>query len=165
MFFKLFTLIWCLNLSVCHMLFICHVLTSIIYVKVVFAFMHILFYVGSFHPVITQHSYDNVEEHFKRSLGVNYQRSKSRQLSLSVSVDDHFAKALGEKWIQLKASSSSCNISPSQFSSSSSSPSSSIFIHSLGSDKSSKKACKTSVSPITTTSNTWSGQWKELKMN
>ncbi|XP_062854634.1 vestigial like 4 like [Trichomycterus rosablanca] len=108
--------------------------------------------------VITQHSYDNVEEHFKRSLGVNYQKNTSRQLSISVSVDDHFAKALGEKWIQLKASSSSCNRSSSQSSSSSSSPNSPIFIHSLGSGKSYKKACKDPGSPVTTTSSMWSGQ-------
>ncbi|XP_066565987.1 vestigial like 4 like isoform X2 [Amia ocellicauda] len=45
-----------------------------------------------------------VEEHFRRSLGVNYRQADSGQHSVSVSVDDHFAKALGDKWLQIKAS-------------------------------------------------------------
>ncbi|XP_036434504.1 vestigial like 4 like [Colossoma macropomum] len=106
--------------------------------------------------VMTHHSCDNVEEHFQRSLGVNYQNSSSKQLSISVSVDDHFAKALGEKWLQLKASSSFCT-SSSSLSSSSSSPSSSpTFIHSPGYGQSPKRARKDSVSPTTTTPSLWS---------
>ncbi|KAG9337483.1 hypothetical protein JZ751_028674 [Albula glossodonta] len=60
-------------------------------------------------------AYDHVvEEHFRRSLGVNYHKKTNPcQLSVSVSVDDHFAKALGEKWFQLKASSSLHSSSPS----------------------------------------------------
>lgn len=97
---------------------------------------------------VSQHSYDHVEEHFQRSLGINYHRATS----ISVSVDDHFAKALGDKWLQLKASSSSCHSSSS--SSSSSPPSSPSFIHSPG--YSPKRARKDSSSPTTTTPNFWS---------
>ncbi|KAK7135670.1 hypothetical protein R3I94_014360 [Phoxinus phoxinus] len=100
--------------------------------------------------VVTQHSYDHVEEHFQRSLGMNYHRAAS----ISVSVDDHFAKALGDKWLQLKASSSSCHSSAS--SSSSSPPSSPTFIHSPGNCQSPKRAHKDSISPSTTTPNLWS---------
>ncbi|XP_030593975.1 vestigial like 4 like [Archocentrus centrarchus] len=58
-------------------------------------------------------NYDHVlEEHFQRSLGVNYQKAQSQQLSISVSVDDHFAKALGDKWLQIKSKSSSCSSTP-----------------------------------------------------
>ncbi|KAK2898720.1 hypothetical protein QQF64_032017 [Cirrhinus molitorella] len=99
---------------------------------------------------VTQHSYDHVEEHFQRSLGMNYHRATS----ISVSVDDHFAKALGDKWLQLKASSSSCHSSSS--SSSSSPPSSPTFIHSPGYSQSPKRPRKDSVSPTTTTPNLWS---------
>ncbi|XP_077379104.1 vestigial like 4 like isoform X2 [Festucalex cinctus] len=53
-----------------------------------------------------------VEEHFQRSLGANYQKTHSQQLSISVSVDDHFAKALGDKWLQIKSKSSSCSSTP-----------------------------------------------------
>ncbi|XP_068167445.1 vestigial like 4 like [Antennarius striatus] len=62
-----------------------------------------------------------VDEHFQRSLGINYpkappqQRSVSvppQQLSISVSVDDHFAKALGATWQQIKSKSSSCSSTP-----------------------------------------------------
>lgn len=57
--------------------------------------------------------YDHVlEEHFQRSLGVDYQKARSQQLSISVSVDDHFAKALGDKWLQIKSKSSSCSSTP-----------------------------------------------------
>ncbi|NP_001073467.1 vestigial like 4 like [Danio rerio] len=97
---------------------------------------------------VSKHSYDHVEEHFQRSLGINYHRATS----ISVSVDDHFAKALGDKWLQLKASSSSCHSSSS--SSSSSPPSSPTFIHSPG--YSPKRARKDSSSPTTTTPNFWS---------
>ncbi|XP_059192848.1 vestigial like 4 like [Centropristis striata] len=63
--------------------------------------------------VISKSNYDHVvEEHFQRSLGVNYQKARSQQLSISVSVDDHFAKALGDKWLQIKSKSSSCSSTP-----------------------------------------------------
>lgn len=63
--------------------------------------------------VISKCNYDHVvEEHFQRSLGMNYQRARSQQLSISVSVDDHFAKALGDKWLQIKSKSSSCSSTP-----------------------------------------------------
>ncbi|MED6274605.1 hypothetical protein CHARACLAT_018060 [Characodon lateralis] len=59
-------------------------------------------------------NYDHVlEEHFQRSLGANYPQSRTKELSISVSVDDHFAKALGEdKWLQIKSKSSSCSSTP-----------------------------------------------------
>nr|XP_015200586.1 PREDICTED: transcription cofactor vestigial-like protein 4 [Lepisosteus oculatus] len=47
-----------------------------------------------------------VEEHFRRSLGLHYREADSSALPVSVSVDDHFAKALGDKWLKLRASSS-----------------------------------------------------------
>lgn len=63
--------------------------------------------------VISKRNYDHVvEEHFQRSLGINYQNTRSQQLSISVSVDDHFAKALGDKWLQIKSKSSSCSSTP-----------------------------------------------------
>lgn len=63
-------------------------------------------------PVISKRTYDHVvEEHFQRSLGLDYQKARS-QLSISVSVDDHFAKALGDKWLQIKSKSSSCSSTP-----------------------------------------------------
>lgn len=63
--------------------------------------------------VVSKSNYDHVvEEHFQRSLGVNYQKARSQQLSISVSVDDHFAKALGDKWLQIKSKSSSCSSTP-----------------------------------------------------
>lgn len=63
--------------------------------------------------VISKCNYDHVvEEHFQRSLGVDYQKARSQQLSISVSVDDHFAKALGDKWLQIKSKSSSCSSTP-----------------------------------------------------
>lgn len=63
--------------------------------------------------VISKSNYDHdLEEHFQRSLGVNYQKARSQQLSISVSVDDHFAKALGDKWLQIKSKSSSCSSTP-----------------------------------------------------
>lgn len=66
----------------------------------------------AFLPVISKCNYDHVvEEHFKRSLGLDYQKARS-QLSISVSVDDHFAKALGDKWLQIKSKSSSCSSTP-----------------------------------------------------
>uniref|UniRef100_A0A803KA36 Vestigial like family member 4 n=1 Tax=Xenopus tropicalis TaxID=8364 RepID=A0A803KA36_XENTR len=46
-----------------------------------------------------------VEEHFRRSLGKNYKEPEpvANSVSITGSVDDHFAKALGETWLQIKA--------------------------------------------------------------
>ncbi|KAF7668092.1 hypothetical protein LDENG_00033810 [Lucifuga dentata] len=46
-----------------------------------------------------------IEEHFRRSLGKNYKEPEpvSNSVSITGSVDDHFAKALGEAWLQIKA--------------------------------------------------------------
>lgn len=46
-----------------------------------------------------------IEEHFRRSLGKNYKEAEpvSNSVSITGSVDDHFAKALGDAWLQLKA--------------------------------------------------------------
>ncbi|XP_076023066.1 transcription cofactor vestigial-like protein 4 [Genypterus blacodes] len=50
-----------------------------------------------------------IEEHFRRSLGKNYKEAEpvsnsvSNSVSITGSVDDHFAKALGETWHQIKA--------------------------------------------------------------
>uniref|UniRef100_A0A8C4QG96 Vestigial like family member 4 n=1 Tax=Eptatretus burgeri TaxID=7764 RepID=A0A8C4QG96_EPTBU len=41
-----------------------------------------------------------VEEHFRRSLGQDYRETGS--VSVTGSVDDHFAKALGDAWLRLK---------------------------------------------------------------
>ncbi|XP_032819204.2 uncharacterized protein LOC116947498 [Petromyzon marinus] len=41
-----------------------------------------------------------IEEHFRRSLGKDYREADS--VSITGSVDDHFAKALGDAWFQLK---------------------------------------------------------------
>ncbi|KAM6930446.1 vestigial like 4 like [Xenentodon cancila] len=63
--------------------------------------------------VVSKSNYDRVlEEHFQRSLGPDYQQARAQQLSISVSVDDHFAKALGDKWLQIKSKSSSCSSTP-----------------------------------------------------
>ncbi|GFT39501.1 hypothetical protein NPIL_560961 [Nephila pilipes] len=53
---------------------------------------------GSCDPVI--------DEHFRRSLGKDYQHifSKSTTNNISNTVDDHFAKALGETWHQIQQS-------------------------------------------------------------
>ncbi|KAA0708029.1 Transcription cofactor vestigial-like protein 4 [Triplophysa tibetana] len=50
-----------------------------------------------------------IEEHFRRSLGKNYKEPEpvSNSVSITGSVDDHFAKALGETWLQIKAKGSS----------------------------------------------------------
>ncbi|KAJ4927407.1 hypothetical protein JOQ06_015138 [Pogonophryne albipinna] len=62
-----------------------------------------------------------IEEHFRRSLGKNYKEPEptaSNSVSITSSVDDHFAKALGETWLQIKnkgspsSSGSSPNSSP-----------------------------------------------------
>lgn len=46
-----------------------------------------------------------IEEHFRRSLGKNYKDAEpvSNSVSITGSVDDHFAKALGDAWLQIKA--------------------------------------------------------------
>ncbi|NXT68772.1 VGLL4 protein, partial [Chaetops frenatus] len=46
-----------------------------------------------------------VEEHFRRSLGKNYKEPEpvTNSVSITGSVDDHFAKALGDTWLQIKA--------------------------------------------------------------
>ena len=61
--------------------------------------------------VLSERSCDGVEEHFQRSLGAHYHKS-TPPLSISASVDNHFAKALGDKWHQIKGSSSSTSSSP-----------------------------------------------------
>ncbi|XP_007236372.1 transcription cofactor vestigial-like protein 4 isoform X2 [Astyanax mexicanus] len=45
------------------------------------------------------------EEHFRRSLGDIYKEPEpaSNSVSITGSVDDHFAQALGETWLQIKA--------------------------------------------------------------
>lgn len=43
-----------------------------------------------------------IEEHFRRSLGKIYEEPVSN-LSITGSVDDHFTKALGDAWTQIKA--------------------------------------------------------------
>ncbi|KAM4572042.1 transcription cofactor vestigial-like protein 4 [Fundulus diaphanus] len=46
-----------------------------------------------------------IEEHFRRSLGENYKEAEAVANSVSItgSVDDHFAKALGDAWLQIQA--------------------------------------------------------------
>ncbi|KAK2897439.1 transcription cofactor vestigial-like protein 4 [Channa argus] len=46
-----------------------------------------------------------IEEHFRRSLGKIYKEVEpvSNSVSITGSVDDHFAKALGDAWLQIKA--------------------------------------------------------------
>ncbi|XP_053722941.1 transcription cofactor vestigial-like protein 4b isoform X1 [Synchiropus splendidus] len=62
-----------------------------------------------------------IEEHFRRSLGKNYRQAEAgatNSVSITGSVDDHFAKALGDAWQQIKnkgspsSSGSSPNSSP-----------------------------------------------------
>lgn len=50
-----------------------------------------------------------IEEHFRRSLGENYKEAEavSNSVSITGSVDDHFAKALGDAWLQIQARGSS----------------------------------------------------------
>lgn len=57
-----------------------------------------------------------VEEHFRRSLGKNYKEPEPAPNSVSItgSVDDHFAKALGDTWLQLKAAKDGASSSPEQ---------------------------------------------------
>ncbi|XP_051736196.1 transcription cofactor vestigial-like protein 4 isoform X1 [Ctenopharyngodon idella] len=46
-----------------------------------------------------------IEEHFRRSLGQIYEEPVpvSNSVSITGSVDDHFTKALGDAWLQIKA--------------------------------------------------------------
>ncbi|XP_054629686.1 vestigial like 4 like [Dunckerocampus dactyliophorus] len=98
--------------------------------------------------VISKCNYDHVvEEHFQRSLGANYQKAHSQQLSISVSVDDHFAKALGDKWLQIKSKSSSCSSTP---------PSSPSITHSPAYRQSPHPSHKESTSNSSPTSSHWS---------
>ncbi|XP_004466417.1 transcription cofactor vestigial-like protein 4 isoform X2 [Dasypus novemcinctus] len=55
-----------------------------------------------------------VEEHFRRSLGKNYKEPEPAPSSVSItgSVDDHFAKALGDTWLQIKAAKDGASSSP-----------------------------------------------------
>ncbi|XP_051967677.1 transcription cofactor vestigial-like protein 4b isoform X2 [Xyrauchen texanus] len=50
-----------------------------------------------------------IEEHFRRSLGKNYKEPEpvTNSVSITGSVDDHFAKALGDAWKKIKAKGSS----------------------------------------------------------
>uniref|UniRef100_A0A3Q3DH96 Vestigial like 4 like n=1 Tax=Hippocampus comes TaxID=109280 RepID=A0A3Q3DH96_HIPCM len=98
--------------------------------------------------VISKCNYDHVvEEHFQRSLGANYQKTHSQQLSIGVSVDDHFAKALGDKWLQIKSKSSSCSSTP---------PSSPSITHSPAYIQSPHPSVKESVSKSPPASSHWS---------
>ncbi|KAM7416260.1 hypothetical protein PAMA_018368 [Pampus argenteus] len=98
--------------------------------------------------VISKSNYDHVvEEHFQRSLGMNYQRARAQQLSISVSVDDHFAKALGDKWLQIKSKSSSCSSTP---------PSSPSVTHSPTYNLSPNLSLKESTSSSSPISSRWS---------
>lgn len=98
--------------------------------------------------VISKCDYDHVvEEHFQRSLGVDYQKARSQQLSISVSVDDHFAKALGDKWLQIKSKSSSCSSTP---------PSSPSVTHSPTYSHSPNQSLKEPTSSSSPTSSHWS---------
>ncbi|XP_030271887.1 vestigial like 4 like [Sparus aurata] len=97
---------------------------------------------------VPKSTYDHVvEEHFQRSLGANYQKARSQQLSISLSVDDHFAKALGDKWLQIKSKSSSCSSTP---------PSSPSVTHSPTYSHSSNQSRKESTSSSSPTSSHWS---------
>lgn len=98
--------------------------------------------------VISKSNYDHVvEEHFQRSLGVDYQKARSQQLSISVSVDDHFAKALGDKWLQIKSKSSSCSSTP---------PSSPSVTHSPTYSHSSSQSHKEASRSLSPMSSHWS---------
>ncbi|XP_057207782.1 transcription cofactor vestigial-like protein 4 isoform X2 [Triplophysa rosa] len=44
-----------------------------------------------------------IEEHFRRSLGNIYTEPASKLVCITGSVDDHFTKALGDTWLQIKA--------------------------------------------------------------
>lgn len=103
---------------------------------------------GHASSVISKSNYDHVvEEHFQRSLGVNYQKARSQELSISLSVDDHFTKALGDKWLQIKSKSSSCSSTP---------PSSPSVTHSPTYSHSPNQSRKESTSSSSPTSSHWS---------
>ncbi|XP_026536347.1 transcription cofactor vestigial-like protein 4 isoform X1 [Pseudonaja textilis] len=75
-----------------------------------------------------------VEEHFRRSLGKNYKEPEpvTNSVSITGSVDDHFAKALGDTWLQIKAAKDGVSNSPESASrrgQSSSPPSSHLVNH------------------------------------
>nr|XP_020658214.1 transcription cofactor vestigial-like protein 4 isoform X4 [Pogona vitticeps] len=75
-----------------------------------------------------------VEEHFRRSLGKNYKEPEpvTNSVSITGSVDDHFAKALGDTWLQIKAAKDNVSSSPESASrrgQSSSPPSSHMINH------------------------------------
>ncbi|KAH0630078.1 hypothetical protein JD844_012683 [Phrynosoma platyrhinos] len=75
-----------------------------------------------------------VEEHFRRSLGKNYKEPEpvTNSVSITGSVDDHFAKALGDTWLQIKAAKDGVSSSPESASrrgQSSSPPSSHMVNH------------------------------------
>ncbi|XP_028906021.1 transcription cofactor vestigial-like protein 4 isoform X1 [Ornithorhynchus anatinus] len=74
-----------------------------------------------------------VEEHFRRSLGKNYKEPEpvANSVSITGSVDDHFAKALGDTWLQIKAAKDGASSSPESASrrGQSSSPSSHMVNH------------------------------------
>ncbi|XP_015672302.2 transcription cofactor vestigial-like protein 4 [Protobothrops mucrosquamatus] len=75
-----------------------------------------------------------VEEHFRRSLGKNYKEPEpvTNSVSITGSVDDHFAKALGDTWLQIKAAKDGVSSSPESASrrgQSSSPPSSHLVNH------------------------------------
>uniref|UniRef100_A0A8C9FXH0 Vestigial like family member 4 n=1 Tax=Pavo cristatus TaxID=9049 RepID=A0A8C9FXH0_PAVCR len=52
--------------------------------------------------------------HFRRSLGKNYKEPEpvANSVSITGSVDDHFAKALGDTWLQIKAAKDGVSSSP-----------------------------------------------------
>ncbi|KFQ28437.1 Transcription cofactor vestigial-like 4, partial [Merops nubicus] len=73
-----------------------------------------------------------VEEHFRRSLGKNYKEPEpvANSVSITGSVDDHFAKALGDTWLQIKAAKDGVSGSPESASRrGQSSPSSHMVAH------------------------------------
>ncbi|XP_041130137.1 transcription cofactor vestigial-like protein 4 isoform X3 [Polyodon spathula] len=72
-----------------------------------------------------------IEEHFRRSLGKNYKEPEpvTKSVSITGSVDDHFAKALGETWLQIKAAKDGVSSSPESSSRRGQSPPSSHMVN------------------------------------
>ncbi|XP_006007722.1 transcription cofactor vestigial-like protein 4b isoform X1 [Latimeria chalumnae] len=72
-----------------------------------------------------------VEEHFRRSLGKNYKEPEpvTNSVSITGSVDDHFAKALGDTWLQIKAAKDGSSSSPESASRRGQSPPSSHMVN------------------------------------
>ncbi|KAM4652698.1 transcription cofactor vestigial-like protein 4 isoform 2-T2 [Discoglossus pictus] len=72
-----------------------------------------------------------VEEHFRRSLGKNYKEPEpvANSVSITGSVDDHFAKALGDTWLQIKAAKDGVSSSPESASRRGQSPPSSHMVN------------------------------------